>query len=112
MKKPPKLLRLVVPRDSTKYTNMWIRQLEMKRNEMSELAGMMAFDVIKNEIETERKLARYARMCPNHFTKKAKRMLYEEIDNIVWSGTEKEISRWCKVNKVFDEITKRLKKTG
>ena len=32
-------------------------------------------------------------------------MLFEEIDNMVWSGKEKEISRWCTVNKVYDEIT-------
>ena len=42
---------------------------------------------------------------PHHFTKKVKRMLYEEIDNMVWSGTEKEISQWCKNNKVYDVIT-------
>ena len=33
-------------------------------------------------------------------------MLYEEIDNKVWSGGENEITSWCKKNKVFDEITK------
>ena len=32
-------------------------------------------------------------------------MLFEEIDNTVWSGNEEEISGWCKRNKVFDEIT-------
>ena len=32
-------------------------------------------------------------------------MLYEEIDNIVWSGKEKEISMWCQQNKVFYQIT-------
>ena len=32
-------------------------------------------------------------------------MLFEEIDNIVWSGNEKEITEWCKENIVFDEIT-------
>ena len=29
----------------------------------------------------------------------------DEIDNMAWSGAEKEISRWCQQNKVFDEIT-------
>ena len=43
--------------------------------------------------------------CSNFFTKKMKRMLFEEIDNIVWSGCEKDISRWCTNNKVYDEIT-------
>ena len=32
-------------------------------------------------------------------------MLFEEIDNMVWSGREKRINRWCKDNKVYDEIT-------
>ena len=32
-------------------------------------------------------------------------MLYEEIDNIVWRGSEEEITSWCQENKVFDEIT-------
>ena len=32
-------------------------------------------------------------------------MLFEEIDNIVWSGNHQDITRWCKQNKVFDEIT-------
>ena len=32
-------------------------------------------------------------------------MLFEEIDNMVWSDKEKEITKWCKRNKVFDEIT-------
>ena len=54
---------------------------------------MMVFDEIKKEIETERNLERWAKRCTNHFTKKVKRMGYEEIDNIVWSGTEKDKSR-------------------
>ena len=32
-------------------------------------------------------------------------MLFEEIDNMVWSGKEKEITGWCNRNKVYDEIT-------
>ena len=32
-------------------------------------------------------------------------MLFDEIDNVVWSGNEEEISQWCKRNKVSDEIT-------
>ena len=40
-----------------------------------------------------------------HFTKKTKRMWYEEIDNMVWSGTERETSLWCRINKVCDAIT-------
>ena len=48
-----------------------------------------------------------ARRCTNFFTKKVKRMLYDEIDNMVWSGSEIEVSRWCKRNKVYDEITEK-----
>ena len=65
----------------------------------------MGFDVLKKEVETEKSLERWARRCSNHFTKKMKRMLYQEIDNVVWNGKEKVISEWCKRNKVYDEIT-------
>ena len=34
--------RLVVLRVSTKHINIWIRQLEIKRREICELAGMIA----------------------------------------------------------------------
>ena len=43
----------------------------------------------------------------NHFPKNVKRTLFGEIDNMVWSGREKEIAQWCKTNKVFDEITEK-----
>ena len=65
----------------------------------------MGFDVLKKEVETEKSLECWARRCSNHFTKKMKRMLYQEIDNVVWNGKEKVISEWCKRNKVYDEIT-------
>ena len=59
----------------------------------------------RREIENERSLEKWGKRCTNHFTKKTKRMLFEEIDNVVWSGNESEIARWCKRNKVYDEIT-------
>ena len=31
--------------------------------------------------------------------------MFEGIDNMVWSGLEKDISHWCVKNKVVDEIT-------
>ena len=34
-----------------------------------------------------------------------RRALYGEIDNMVWSGDEAGIMKWCKNNKVYDEIT-------
>ena len=30
--------------------------------------------------------------------------MFEEIDNMMWSGNEKEIAARCKKNKVYDEI--------
>ena len=48
--------RIVVLRIATKHINLWIRQLEMKRKEMSELAGLMKLDVVKEEIEKEKSL--------------------------------------------------------
>lgn len=99
--------RMVVLRVATKHINLWIRQLEMKRREIIELAVLMKLEDVKKEVEKEKSLERWAKRCSHHFTKKAKRMLFEEIDNMVWSGNEKEISQWCKTNKVFDEITEK-----
>ena len=97
--------RMVVLRVATKHINIWIRQLEMKRREMSELAGLMELEEVKDEIQKEKSLEKWARRFTNHFTKKVKRTLFEVIDNMVWCGTEKEISQWCMMNKVYDEIT-------
>ena len=97
--------RIIVLRLSTKHINLWTRQLEMKRREIGELAGLVGFDEVKMEVANEKSLERWARRCTHHFPKKVKRMLFEEIDNMVWSGREKEVSRWCDLNKVYDEIT-------
>ena len=99
--------RIVVLRISTKHINLWMRQLEMKRHEMIELAGLMELEEIKKEIGEEKNLDRWAKRCTTHFTKKVKRMLYEETDNMIWSGDEKETAQWCQRNKVYDEITER-----
>ena len=45
--------RLVITRISTKHINLWTRQLEIKRKEIGQLAGLMGFDEVKNEIERE-----------------------------------------------------------
>ena len=90
--------RLIVVRISTKHINLWMRQLEMKRKEMSELAGLMKLKEVKKEIESEKDLERWAKRCTHHFTKRVKRMAFEVVDNVVWSGSEAEISRWCKNN--------------
>ena len=88
--------RLVIVRICTKHINLWMRQLEMKRKEMQELAGLMELEGVEEEIEKEKSLERWAKRCTQHFTKKARRMLYEETDNMIWSGCEKEIAQWCK----------------
>ena len=97
--------RMVVVRISTKHINLWMRQLDMKRNEICELAELMGLEWIRNEIATEKCLEKWAKRACNHFTKKTRRMLFEEIDNMVWSGKEKEIVEWRLKNKVYDEIT-------
>ena len=53
--------RMVVLRLSTKHINMWMRQLELKRKEMSELAGWMKLEEVKEEIQKERSLERWAK---------------------------------------------------
>ena len=53
--------RMTILRVATKHINLWIRQLEMKRMEMCELAGLMGFDAIKKEIETEKSLEAWAK---------------------------------------------------
>ena len=96
--------RMVIIRVSTKHINLWMRQLEMKRKEMCKLARLLEFEDVGREIEAEKSLEKWAKRASNHFTKKMKKMLFEEIDNMLWSGKEKVISEWCKRNKAFDEI--------
>ena len=67
--------RMAVVRVSTKHINLWIRQLEMKRNEICELAGLMRFDAVKKEIEAEKSLEKWAKRCTNHFAKKDKEVV-------------------------------------
>ena len=42
---------LIILRLSTKHINLWARQLEMKRREICELAGLMKFESIKADFE-------------------------------------------------------------
>ena len=97
--------RMVILRVSPKHINLWIRQLGIKRKEICELVGLMGFDEVKKEIENEKSLEKWAKRCTNHFTRRVKRMIFGETDNIVWSGKNGVISKWCKRNKVYDEIT-------
>ena len=61
---------MVVLRDTTKHINLWMRQLEMKRREIIEVAWLMELDMVKKEIEEEMNLERWAKRCSHHFTKK------------------------------------------
>ena len=97
--------KMVMLRLSTKHINLWVRQLEMKRKEICELAELMGFEEIKKEIEKEKTLQKWARRVSNQFPKKTKRVIFEMTDNMVWSGDEIVILEWCERNKVFDEIT-------
>ena len=47
---------IVILRLSTKHINLWMRQLEMKKPEMCELAELLRFEEIKKEIEAEKNL--------------------------------------------------------
>ena len=76
--------RMAVLRVSPKHINLWIGQLEMKKKEVGELAGMMGFDEVKKEIETEKNLEKWAKRCINHFTKKAKRCCLKKYTT--WCG--------------------------
>ena len=67
--------RVVVIRISTKHINLWMRQLELKRKEICELADLMKFEDIKKEVETEKSLECWARRCTRNLTKK--------IENVV-----------------------------
>ena len=97
--------KMVLLRLSTKHINLLVCQLEMKRKEICELAELMRFEEVKEEIEKEKTLQMGARRVSNHFLRKTKRVIFEMTDNIVWSGEEKVVLEWCKRNKVFDEIT-------
>ena len=86
---------------ATKHINIWMRQLEMKRMEICELAGLMDFEEVQKEIGKEKSLEALARRCTNHFTRKVKRVLFGETDNMVWNESDNEIAKWCKRNKIY-----------
>ena len=50
--------RMAVLRISTKHINLWMRQLEVKRKEMCQLAELMELQEVKKEIEAEKNLER------------------------------------------------------
>ena len=64
--------RLVVVRISTRHVNLWMGQLEMKRKDMCELAGLMELEEIKEEIAKSKDLEIWARRSIVNFTKKMK----------------------------------------
>ena len=62
--------RIVVLRVATKHINLWIRQLDIKRMEMSELAGLLKLEEVGKEVRKEKSLERWAKRCTHHFTRK------------------------------------------
>ena len=52
--------RVVILRLSTKHINLWMRQLEMKRKEIGELAKLMKCDAVKNDVEKVKDLESWA----------------------------------------------------
>ena len=44
----------------------------------------MKLDAIKDETEREKSLESWTESTSNNFTKKPKRMLFAEIDNMAW----------------------------
>ena len=58
---------------------------------------------MKSRRRLKKSLVKWGKKANNILAKKTKRIIYEEIDNMVWNGSEKEIGEWCKRNKVFDE---------
>ena len=75
--------RMVILRVSTKHINLRTRQLKRKRREIGEQAGLLKIYGVKKEIETEKSLEKWAKRNAKRFTRKTKRMLFGEIDNIV-----------------------------
>ena len=88
--------RIVIMRVCTKHTNLWMRQLEMKRREIGELAGLIGFDGVKTEVEKEKNLEAWGKRCTHFFNEKTKRLLFQETDNIVWNCGENEIASWVR----------------
>ena len=66
--------RIVLFRSSTKHINLWMRQLEIKRKEMCELAGLMALEEVQEEIAKAKDLEMWAKRCTRNFTKRVKKM--------------------------------------
>ena len=75
--------RMAILRIATKHVNLWTRQLEMKRNEMSELAGLMKVYTVKKDVENENSLERWAMRGTHFFSKNVKRLLFKENENVV-----------------------------
>ena len=51
--------RVVVLRICTKHINLWIRQLEIKRKEICQLAELLKVEEVRKEIEREKNLEKW-----------------------------------------------------
>ena len=79
--------RMAVLRVSTKHINLWMRQLEMKRNEICELAGSMGFDEVKNEIASEKASKSGRRDAPITSQGRSKGCCSKK--STIWCGVDK-----------------------
>ena len=81
--------RIIVLRISTKHINLWMRQLEMKRREIGELAGLIGFDGVKTEVEKEKNLEAWGKRCTHYFTRRPRDCCLKK--QTTWSGIVEKV---------------------
>ena len=84
--------RMVVIRISTKHINLWMRQLDLKRKEICELAELMGLEWIRNEIATEKCLENGQRERAT--TSPRRRGECCSRRSTTWSGVGKKRKSW------------------
>ena len=67
--------------------------IRVEKEETSSLATLMGFDCVRIEVERQKNLESLAKRGAHNFNKKVKRMLFDEVDNMVWKNGGSEISR-------------------
>ena len=55
----------------------------------------------RRRLKKKKSLVKWGKRTNNLLAKKTKRMIYEEIDNMVWDENEKKIGEWCNRDKVL-----------
>ena len=72
----------------------------------------MELEEVKKEIKLKRTSKDGQEDAPTTPQNNDKMMMFEEIDNMVLRGGEREKVKWCQQNKVCDEIAKKLRRSG